>query len=358
MLLAHLADIHLGFRQYGKREREEDIFSAFETAINNILREHVDVIVIAGDLFHTPVPNDLNVLVRAEKAFGLIKDREIPVIAIPGDHDLPRRVGVLSALAYLSQKGYLYVLSKERIRKTIKGVTFAGLPSYPTSARELLKKKLIELRGADGIILHQAIKEVFPFDWQIEEKDVPPSKYVAMGHIHIPAEIPREDKLIVYPGSLETLSISEVPYINHKYIPIVEITDSEAIIIDKMKIKVRPQTILRVTDDNYKEFLRKDFEKGSIIHVKINSKKPKLIASLLKEYLKKYEPLLIRFTIEHNEERRDYIGSFTTDDALKEVLKDVVKKEVLEDVILLIKALGEGDENEAIEISKKILEKI
>ena len=56
MLIAHLADTHIGLRQYGLTWREEDIYERFREAIGVAVREGVDAILISGDMFDRARP--------------------------------------------------------------------------------------------------------------------------------------------------------------------------------------------------------------------------------------------------------------------------------------------------------------
>lgn len=92
----HLADIHLGFRQYNDRERERDFFLAFESAVERFalpLEEggppQVDFVLIAGDLFDSRSLQPIT-LSRASYVLSLLRDAQIPVFAIEGNHDAAR----------------------------------------------------------------------------------------------------------------------------------------------------------------------------------------------------------------------------------------------------------------------------
>ena len=50
--IAHLADLHLGYRRYGMIERENDICEAFEEAIDKIIVEHAKIVIISSDLIN------------------------------------------------------------------------------------------------------------------------------------------------------------------------------------------------------------------------------------------------------------------------------------------------------------------
>jgi len=97
MKLAHLADLHLGFRQFdrqtskGANQREVDIAEAFRRAVDDILEQKPDLIVIAGDLFHSVRPTNAAILYCFRQLHrvrtGLPNS---PIVVIAGEHDTPR----------------------------------------------------------------------------------------------------------------------------------------------------------------------------------------------------------------------------------------------------------------------------
>ena len=84
MKFAHLADLHLGAYKEPRMRALSD--RAFELAINNILQEKVDFVLISGDLFNTSLPSVDN-LKDATLKLKLLKDNNIPVYIIAGSHD-------------------------------------------------------------------------------------------------------------------------------------------------------------------------------------------------------------------------------------------------------------------------------
>src|SRR5687768_5257881 len=66
--LVHLADLHLGFRQYqrltpgGINQREADIARTFEAAIDRIIELAPEIILFAGDIFHSVRPSNPAIL--------------------------------------------------------------------------------------------------------------------------------------------------------------------------------------------------------------------------------------------------------------------------------------------------------
>lgn len=97
MKLAHLADLHLGFRQFdrqtakGANQREVDIAEAFRRAVDDILEQQPDLIVIAGDLFHSVRPTNAAILYCFRQLHRLRTGLpNSPVVVIAGEHDTPR----------------------------------------------------------------------------------------------------------------------------------------------------------------------------------------------------------------------------------------------------------------------------
>jgi exonuclease SbcD len=97
MKLAHLADIHLGFRQFdrqtpkGANQREVDIAEVFKRAVDDLLEQKPELIVIAGDLFHSVRPTNAAILYCFRQLHRLRTGLpNTPIVVIAGEHDTPR----------------------------------------------------------------------------------------------------------------------------------------------------------------------------------------------------------------------------------------------------------------------------
>jgi len=95
--LAHLADLHLGFRQFdrqtpkGINQRESDIAEVFRRAVDDLLEQRPDLIVIAGDLFHSVRPTNAAILFCFRQLHRLRTGlQDTPIVVIAGEHDTPR----------------------------------------------------------------------------------------------------------------------------------------------------------------------------------------------------------------------------------------------------------------------------
>ncbi|PIN81909.1 double-stranded DNA repair protein Mre11, partial [Candidatus Woesearchaeota archaeon CG10_big_fil_rev_8_21_14_0_10_30_7] len=84
MKFTHLADCHLGGWREPKLKELNN--KSFCYVIDHSIRENVDFVLIAGDLFNTALP-DMESLQVCIKELKKLKDRHIPVYFIAGSHD-------------------------------------------------------------------------------------------------------------------------------------------------------------------------------------------------------------------------------------------------------------------------------
>lgn len=88
--LLHLADVHLGapLRGFGREadDRQKEVLDAFRRLPDLARDGGADAVLIAGDLFDSPQPGDRQIIAVRETVRKLAAD-QIPVFAIPGNHD-------------------------------------------------------------------------------------------------------------------------------------------------------------------------------------------------------------------------------------------------------------------------------
>ena len=89
MIFSHISDTHLGLQQYGLEEREQDIYDSFNQAIDISIKDKVDFVIFAGDIFHTPNPNGKAILQMAN-ALKKLKQNSIESFFILGEHVISR----------------------------------------------------------------------------------------------------------------------------------------------------------------------------------------------------------------------------------------------------------------------------
>lgn len=222
MLISHISDIHLGYSQFNLQEREEDIYEIFEEAIDKSIEEHAEIIILAGDIFHTPRPSGASIIKLANQLKKL-KEMAIPVYFILGEHDINRMQDV--PVPYVFHNLRLATRLKENQPIRYGNITIFGFDKErKTNIESLLQQfKTTEQlakqqKGADGaknnkniLVLHQGLADFNRFAGELNSTDLPKGiDYYAMGHYHdhIEKRFDYLDGLISYPGSID-LSPSE-----------------------------------------------------------------------------------------------------------------------------------------------------
>ena len=261
MKFAHLADSHLGYRQYGLLERENDFYDVFDKCVDKIIDEKCDFVIHAGDLFEVAKPTP-KALLRFQKAFLRLKEAGIPVYAIAGNHDSVRRKGSVPPQILFKDLG-LKLLSPNHPMDSFNGVLICGMPYTPKSNKStLLEKFKLFKKEADNhivsiLVAHQGIDKYLPFNPELEIGDLPDNfDYYAMGHVHNYINDAYGKGRLVYPGSSEIWKASEVgDYAKKgKGFAIVEIGVGEPV-VKRMSVDL-PRKYIKVEID-YKELDKK-----------------------------------------------------------------------------------------------------
>ncbi|WP_407376258.1 exonuclease SbcCD subunit D [Methanobrevibacter sp.] len=215
MKFAHLADTHLGYRQFGLIEREKDFYEVFGKVIDKIIEENVDFVIHSGDLFESTKPSPM-ALLEFQKGLLKLKGAGIPMYAIAGSHDEAFHKGAIPPHVIFKKMG-LKVISPINTNYMQGDIFIAGLPFYPASQINVLKSKLAELskKAADHeksiLVLHQAINFDEAGHHELEMDDIPDNfNYYALGHIHRYIERDFGKGKLVYPGSSEVWKTDEL----------------------------------------------------------------------------------------------------------------------------------------------------
>ncbi|MCP2505868.1 MAG: exonuclease SbcCD subunit D [Nitrosopumilus sp.] len=280
MLFSHIADTHLGLVQYGSNEREQDVYDVFNQAIDRSIKDNVDFVIFAGDIFHVPNPNGTAVI-QMGNALKRLKQNNIDSFFILGDHDISRIRGTPIPYIYHNLEFSKYIGNGKPIE--YKGIMLVGLdkirknemPQYEETFSNL-DKSVEKFSGHKILVLHQGITEFNKFAGELQSTDLPKNfTYYAMGHLH-DKDIKQFNHLngpIVYPGSIE-LTTSEGIKETKKGFFEVDISGNEAI-PNWIELDTRPQFSVNT---DYKELTKtideviekiSDFTKKPIIEVKI-----------------------------------------------------------------------------------------
>src|SRR5574340_1411176 len=213
MIFSHISDTHLGFVQYHSEERENDVYTAFDQAIDISIKDHVDFVIHSGDIFHVPNPSGKAIVVLAN-ALKRLKQNNIDSFFIIGDHDISRMRATPVPFVYNNLEFSKYIGDGNPI--IYKDVMIIGFDKRRKTEIETFEEDFarvdVEAKKHQGhkiLVLHQGITEINKFAGELNSVDLPKNfTYYAMGHLH-EQELKRFSHLggpLAYPGSIELTS--------------------------------------------------------------------------------------------------------------------------------------------------------
>jgi exonuclease SbcD len=218
MKLVHLADLHLGYRQYqrltpgGINQREADIARTFKAAIDLTIELQPDVVVVAGDVFHTVRPTNQAILF-AFKQFSRLRQNlpEAIIVMVAGDHDTPRTVETGGILGLFRELGILVAdIKTEHFAFEDRDLGILAVPHVPGPWPAFLpdprfRRNVLVLHAAiEGTLPHWAVcLDRNPMEVPLAELHSSSWSYIALGHLHVYRQITEE---AYYSGALEYAS--------------------------------------------------------------------------------------------------------------------------------------------------------
>jgi len=215
MLFSHISDTHLGLVQYASEEREQDVYLAFNESIDTSIKDHVDFVIFAGDIFNVPNPSG-TAIVQMGNALKRLKQNNIDSFFILGEHDISRVRSTPIPYVYHNLEFSRYIGQGTPIE--YKGILLAGFDKIRKTEISQFEEKFAqvdkianEYTGHKILVLHQGITEFNKFAGELQSTDLPKNfTYYAMGHLH-DTDVKNFNHLngpIAYPGSIE-LTTSE-----------------------------------------------------------------------------------------------------------------------------------------------------
>ncbi|HYR08505.1 MAG TPA: exonuclease SbcCD subunit D [Longimicrobium sp.] len=224
MKIAHLADLHLGYRAYhrvnarGGNVRESDVADAFRQAVNRMVELRPDLVLVAGDVFHTVRPSN-SAIADAFRQFSLLADRlpDVPIVMIAGNHDSPRSADTGNILNLFREIDGVRVVCDEcrSIRLPEIDTSILCLPHVSLSTGEEVpmepdsgsKHNVLMLHGTiEGESADQKLRYISEYGGAvIPEGKIDPAQwdYVALGHYHLCQDLAPN---MWYSGGLERTS--------------------------------------------------------------------------------------------------------------------------------------------------------
>lgn len=268
MKLLHLGDLHLG-KSLGDFDLIEDQKYILNQILEFIDKESVDAVLIAGDVYDRAVPSEAATRLL-DLLLNQLASRKVKTFMISGNHDSDERLNYGSALferndIYISAKyrGNLdkYVVCDGDTEVNIYLLPFvkashvkhyypkAEIETYEDAVKVILENAEIDSEKINILVAHQFVAG------KGEDPDLSGSEgagtqsvglvekigydcfddfdYVALGHIHSPQRIGRDE--VRYSGSPLKYSLSEVN--NEKSVPIVTIDEKNHVNIELFPLK-------------------------------------------------------------------------------------------------------------------------
>lgn len=294
MKIIHTADWHLGKLVHGvyMTEEQREVLRQF---IQLVAEEKPDAVIIAGDLYDRSVPPIEAVQLFNEILVDIVIDKNIPVLAISGNHDSSNRIHFGSDIMKENQlymAGELtFPIQPVVLHDEFGPIHFYLIPfSEPQKIRHALEDDSIRTHdeAMKAIVNHieenrnQEVRTVFvthafvtPYGEEeentstserplaiggsefVQAKHFETFNYTALGHLHRAHFVKNES--IRYSGSLLKYSISEENHEKGYYI--VEIDKEGSITAEKRVLKPKREirTVTGMLDDILKHERNEDY---------------------------------------------------------------------------------------------------
>lgn len=303
MIFSHISDTHLGFVQYHSEEREDDVYSAFNQAIDTSINDHVDFVIFAGDIFHVPTPSGKAILVLAN-ALKRLKQNNIDSFFILGDHDISRMRATPVPFVYHNLEFSKYIGNGKPFQyndvmilgydKRRKNEIHTFEQDFAMADSEAKKHS-----GHKILVLHQGITEINKFAGELNSTDLPKNfTYYAMGHLH-ERELKKFNHLggpLAYPGSIEITSSEGIKETEKGFYE-VDISASEAK-PNWIRLDTRPQFSIKTSFENLTEQVNilsekiHSFSRKPIVEIKIQG--DNIETDLVQSQIARLFPLTLR----------------------------------------------------------------
>lgn len=286
MRILHTADWHIGkiVNEFSMLEEQEAVLHAL---VEQVKKYHVDVLIMAGDLYDRAIPPKEAVVLATQIFTRLIKEAGIPVLAIAGNHDSNERLEYGAELLSTSQLHIEGIVKKDVRKVTIDQVNFYLLPfadhvtirqlleddeikdlhdatrAQIDSIKQAMDPNEINILIAHGYVVNHSKDSVEESDSErplsigtaefVEATLFDAFDYVALGHLHKAQKV-KEEK-IRYSGSPLKYSKSEV---HHKKQHIL--VDIEKGSLTVQPIEIHPRRDMRVLKGTFKELMQGESE--------------------------------------------------------------------------------------------------
>lgn len=286
MKLIHLGDLHLG-KSLGEFDLYEDQKYILDQILDIIDKESIDGVLIAGDVYDKSIPSEAATRLL-DSFLNDLALRNIKTFMISGNHDSDDRLNYGSKLfesnnIFISAiyDGHLekYVIKENKTEANIFLLPFVKasqvkhyfpdveIESYEDAVRAILEHADIDDKKRNILVAHQFVAgkgedpalggsegagtQSVGLVEKIGYRCFDAFDYVALGHIHSPQRVGRDE--VRYSGSPLKYSLSEVN--NEKSVPVITIDEKKDVEIELIPLK--PMRDLRHIKGKLEDLLKK-----------------------------------------------------------------------------------------------------
>ena len=376
MQFIHMADTHLGYRQYGLSEREDDFLEVFDDIIEETVKERPDFVIHSGDLFEYSRP-PTKALLTAQKGILRLKNEKIPIYATAGNHDIVMRKNALPPQILYKDFGLKLISPKNPYYH--EGDVFIGGAPYASkyNSKDLIERlenveKASQNHKKRVLVVHQGIDLYLPYEYEIKIGDIPKTfNYCAFGHIHERIVDDFGEGKLAYPGSTEVWRSNELEGYkkNGKGFYLVDL-DGDQPEIEKINLKLPREFIKEnikyselqeeITNINNhiktldkKPILNLTVHGGNFSRSEVYEKLNKAFSNNCLSVRPKYLPDVLENTPNLTNMPRDALD---IKKMIRGSLEEFKNEEVSELAIDLYKEMSEGDNARATDLAKNFYE--
>lgn len=225
------ADNHLN-RYYAKmsrdqlRARRRRIREAFRKTVDYAIENGAHFYLHGGDLFDNPDPNPVE-LAYVAREFRRLQNHGIKILAISGNHDMPRFMGESATPIRIYQEMEAVRVFNKRAKVEFETfdidgtrVAIGGLPPDPRADADTDPLDGVEINVPDAdvkiLLLHGGVEDAVPPGFQegVFKKSTIAAlqaiDYFLIGDIHFTNKLNVEHATLLIPGSTERLTFGEI----------------------------------------------------------------------------------------------------------------------------------------------------
>lgn len=201
MKILHVADTHLGLRQYGLETRRRDMAAAFERVVDVAVQSDVVALIHAGDVLdtRTPTTDDLrDVFTQLTR----LREAGIPFLGVVGNHEGKRGHQWIDLFAQLR----LAVHLNSETPYDLRGVPVRGVDYLSRRPEEVAPPRV------DGgiLVMHQLLDQSAPHgELALQQLFECGARLVLLGDDHHHNVWRDGDTMVTYSGSTERCSSGE-----------------------------------------------------------------------------------------------------------------------------------------------------